>query len=298
MSATSHAGSGGRLYILLPVHNRREITARFVEALSRQTWRDFRLILIDDGSTDGTADAVKRLWPGVEVITGDGNWWWAGCLDQGCRHLLRTGVADDDILLLINDDVVIGPKFLEQALEEFKGTRDTLLLARQVDGLTGVDIDNGGGVRADLHHLRFAAAGSPEEINCLPTRGLFLRWRDMRRAGGFRPQWLPHYLSDYEFTLRARRQGLQLRVARTASLGVKLDQSGRSLKNLYAEPRARRFGLIFSKRFKDNPLTWSAFVWLAVSPVRKPYLWLKIWLHFLVTATRSLIMPVESAENR
>jgi len=293
MSAVAEGGTDARVFILLPVHNRREITVRFVEALGRQTWRDFQLVLIDDGSTDGTADAVRAAWPATQVLTGTGQWWWGGSLDQGCQHLRRTGVVADDILVLMNDDVVIGPDFLEQALAEFAQTRDTLLLARQMDARTGAEIDHGGGVRADLREMRFVAATRSEEINCLPTRGLFLRWRDLERAGGFRPAHLPHYLSDYEFTIRAQQRGLQLKVARTASLGVRTEQSGRSLQNLFAEPRTRRFGLIFSQRFKDNPVTWSAFVWLAVPWPRKPYLWLKIWVHFLVVAVRCAVRPVE-----
>jgi GT2 family glycosyltransferase len=285
-----------RLYILLPVHNRRAVTVQFVEALTRQTWREFHLILIDDGSRDSTADAVKALWPGVEVVTGAGDWWWAGSLDQGCRRLVGLGVADNDILVFMNDDVVIGPQFLEEAVGEFTKTQNTLLLARQLDAATGREIDQGGGVNVDLSELRFVSAADSREVNCLPTRGLFLRWRDYCRTGGFRPKQLSHYLSDYEFTLRAWKKGLHLKVASTASLGVRMDQSGRSLMNLYAEPRARRFGMIFSKRFKDNPVTWSAFVWLAASPARKPYLWLKIWAHFVITAVRCVIRPLERTD--
>jgi GT2 family glycosyltransferase len=296
MTKAVFTGGEARLFILLPVHNRRETTVRFVESLGRQTWQDFKLILIDDGSTDGTALAVRKLRQDVVVISGTGSWWWAGSLDQGCRHLARTGVVDGDVLLLINDDVEIGPDFLAHALAELADQPDTLLLARQTDAATGEEIDHGGGVKADLAQMRFAAAERPDEINCLPTRGLFLRWRDFQRTGGFCPQSLPHYLSDYEFTIRAGRHGLRLAVARTAALGVRPEQSGRSLKNLFSAPRARRFRLIFSRRYKDNPVTWSAFVWRVAAPARKPYLWLKIWTHFLVTATRALFRPVEEIE--
>lgn len=285
-----------RLHILLPVHNRLVTTRRFVEALRGQTWRGFRLVLIDDGSTDGTAAAVRVAWPDVEVVTGDGSWWWAGSLERGCQHLASTGVADEDVLLLINDDVELGPAFLERALAELAPLRDTLLLARQMDAATGAEIDHGGGVHADLAQLRFSAARTAAEINCLPTRGLFLRWRDLRRAGGFRPQRLPHYLSDYEFTLRAARQGLNLWVAREAGLRVHTEQTGHSLANLFCNRRAGRFRLLFSPRFKDNPITWSAFVSLAVPPGRRPFLWLKIWLNFLLTVARCLYKPIQRAE--
>src|SRR3954469_12572844 len=147
MSFTPHTGAGDQVFILLPVYNRRGLTVRFIEALIAQTRRDFHLLLIDDGSTDGTADAVRKLWPEVVVITGTRNWWWAGCLDQGCRHLAQAGVQDGDVLLLINDDVEIGPDFLARALTEFAEQPDTFLLARQKDAATGAEIDHGGGIK-------------------------------------------------------------------------------------------------------------------------------------------------------
>lgn len=286
-----------RLVLLLPVHNRRDTTIRFVKMLGRQTRRPDRFVLVDDGSMDGTTEAVRALWPDVEVVTGRGNWWWAGALDQGCRHLLNTGVKDDDILLMVNDDVIVAPDFLEEALTEFCMTKDTLLLARQRDADTGEEIDHGGGVRADLKELRFVAAATPEEINCLPTRGLFLRWKNFRRTGGFHPHCLPHYLSDYEFTLRAHRAGLRLAVARRASVGLKLLESGPALVDLETEPRGRRLTLLFSRRFKDNPVTWSAFAWLAAPTYRLPYLWLKIWLHFFTRLGRCLLAPAQTKRS-
>ena len=281
-----------RLHILLPVHNRRDVTVAFVEALRRQTWREFHLLLIDDGSTDGTAEAVLGLWPAVEIVSGTGQWWWAGSLAQGCARLARSGIADDEVLLLINDDVVIGPDFLEQGMSELAHAPGTLLLARQRDAVTGAEIGLGGGVKADLKRMRFAASDVVEEINCLPSRGLFLRWRDLKRTGGFLPERLPHYMSDYEFTLRALRAGLKLRVARLATVGVHQLKTGSSLAGLLAEGRRERFRLLFSPRYKDNPFTWSAFVGLAVAPAWRPWLWVKIWVNFALTAARCLIVPV------
>ena len=73
----------GTVYVLLPVHNRRPVTEAFARSLAAQTDRNVRLVLIDDGSTDGTADAVKAILPDTVVITGQGNWWWGGGLQQG-----------------------------------------------------------------------------------------------------------------------------------------------------------------------------------------------------------------------
>lgn len=278
-----------RLHILLPVHNRRAVTVRFAEALARQTWKGFQLVLIDDGSTDGTAEAVRAVLPDTVVITGKGDWWWAGSLDQGCRLLERTGVRDDDVVLFINDDLTLADDFLERAMAEVEPASGTVLLARQLDAVTREEVGYGGGVRVDVARMRFAATDVPEEINCLPTRGVFMRWRDYRVTGGFRPEHLPHYLSDYEFTYRAWRNGLRLKVAENASVGVQLERSGESISSVLKLKRGMRFRVLFSQRFKNNPLTWLAFVRMTAPPARRPYLWVKIWGHFGILALRYLV---------
>ena len=121
---------------------------------------------------------------------------------------------------------------------------------------------------------------------------------DFERVGGFRPERLPHYLSDYEFTLRARRAGLQLRIARHAAIGVHPERTGDSLATLYSHPRAARFRLLFSPRYKDNPVTWTQFASLASPPARRPWLWFKIWANFLRTAVRCAIVPVRGSTAR
>src|SRR3546814_18220985 len=65
------------------------------------------------------------------------------------------------------------------------------------------------GTIADLIRLTFRAARPGETPNCLSTRGLMLDAAMFQASGGFRPRWLPHYLSDYEFPLRLQRTGVR-----------------------------------------------------------------------------------------
>ena len=279
------------VYILLPVHNRRAITVRMAHALRGQTGPSLQLVLVDDGSTDGTADAVRAVLPDTVVIRGDGDWWWAGCLHHACAWLAAKGVAADTVVCFLNDDVDIAPDFVALAVAELAAHPDTLLLARQRDAVNKSETPGGGGVRADLWRLRFSPEANPAAVNCLPTRGLFLRWGDVGRTGGFHPQLLSHYFSDYEFTLRAHRRGLRLRVAEKAGLFFHSDQTGWSRTDLFSRPRGQRLALLFSRRFKENPLTRSGFVWLAVPLWRRPWVGLRVWGGFSILLARCLLTP-------
>ena len=59
-----------KVVIVSPVHNRREITLQCLRSLSRidRDGLNVHTIIVDDGSTDGTAEAIKRDFPQVELI--------------------------------------------------------------------------------------------------------------------------------------------------------------------------------------------------------------------------------------
>src|SRR5580765_2673488 len=197
-----------KLYVLLPVHNRKDITRGFVECLKAQTFRDYHLVLIDDGSNDGTADMVKENIPSVTVLSGTGDWWWAGSLQQGIDWLRQQKVHDDDAVLMINDDVSINKDFMEVGTRLLANMKSALLQARIYCNKTHELI--GAGKVFDGETLKFRSASEGESINCLTTNGLFVRWGDLSRIGDFHPKLLPHYLSDFEFTIRAHARGLRL----------------------------------------------------------------------------------------
>jgi GT2 family glycosyltransferase len=252
-----------RIYILLPVHNRKDVTLEFVRCLSAQSFADYKLVLIDDGSTDGTAAMVKQILPLTTVIEGNGSWWWAGCLQRGLDWLQENSVSDDSLVLFMNDDVSFGPDFLERALEVMRTRRGSLVLAKTHVPPNG-DVSETG-VVADLRRLSFRISESAQRINCLPTRGLFAYWSDVRKIGGFHPRLLPHYLSDYEYTIRAHKKGL-----RCESSSELLIVSNEETTGFHAIEERSFISFLkkyFSKKASGNPIYWSTFVFLTISPV-------------------------------
>jgi GT2 family glycosyltransferase len=260
------------VHILLPVHNRRAITEKFVNCLAGQTYANYHLVLIDDGSTDGTSEMVRGRIVNLTVLTGKGDWWWAGSLQQGVDWLKRNA-ADDDIAVFINDDVTFAPDFLlngVRLLDQHGG----MVLPQVLNEETG-NIEETG-VEADLKKLTFRTATSPERINCLPTRGLFMRMSVLRKVGGFFPRLLPHYLSDYEFTIRAHRLGIPLTTS--PGLTIAFDKGATGYRNLEGESFADFLRKYFSIKSASNPIYWSTFVLLASPKIHIPWLLTRVWV--------------------
>ncbi len=250
-----------KVFIVMPVHNRREVTRKFVESLKRQTYAPYHLILVDDGSSDGTSDMVVAQIDPVTVIHGRGDWWWAGSLQQGLNAVSGMHPDAKDVLLITNDDVLFDDRFIETAVSTLGKRPGCLLLARSRDPATGEIAETG--VEADFRALSFQIATRPENINCLATRGLFLRWSDALTIGAFRPKLLPHYLSDFEWTIRGRRRGLRcITVPDVAIVFQATGVSGRVAPE-NASGIVEFLKIVFSKNNHLNPIHWTFFICMA-----------------------------------
>jgi GT2 family glycosyltransferase len=250
-----------KVFIVLPVHNRREVTRKFVECLKRQTHAPYHLILVDDGSTDGTSDMVVTRIDPVTVIHGRGDWWWAGSLQQGLNAVSGMHPDAKDVLLLTNDDVLFDDRFIETAVSILRNRPGCLLLARSRDSATGEIAETG--VEADGRAWRFESASKPENINCLATRGLFLRWSDALTIGAFRPKLLPHYLSDFEWTIRGRRRGLKCITAPDVSIVSQATGVSGRVAPENVSGIVEFLQVVFSKKNHLNPIHWTFFICMA-----------------------------------
>jgi GT2 family glycosyltransferase len=269
-----------RIYILVPVHNRCEITRNFIDSLRLQTYQNYHLILINDGSTDDTEKMVRQQIKNLTVIRGNGNWWWAGSLQQGINWLKTHNIKPSDIVLLINDDTVIPSDFLKIGRDLLQKLPHSLLQSQIRCLKTGELLDNG--FIYDPNHLSFTEAKDEDSINCLTTNGLFIRWNDVKGIGNFYPKILPHYLSDYEYTFRAYKKGLKLHVSPLLQLWWNKETTG--FRHVEREAFFSFLKKYFSKKSAANPIYWSNFILLTCPVTLIPLHMLRIWKTALIMA--------------
>ena len=105
-----------RVVAVAAAHDRRDLTVRWVRSLvaSHLDGLALHVVLVDDGCSDGTAEAVRAVLPSVEVVRGDGSLYWAGGTNLGLRHALA---HRPDYVLVANDDTVLAPDALAHLVD-------------------------------------------------------------------------------------------------------------------------------------------------------------------------------------
>ena len=107
--------------VVLPAYNRADSIQAAAESVLRQTWQDFELLIVDDCSTDGTAETIKRLTdPRVHCLSTPHNMGPSGARNVGIKAAQGKWVAFQD-----SDDEWLPEKLtLQMARLETRGNVD------------------------------------------------------------------------------------------------------------------------------------------------------------------------------
>jgi GT2 family glycosyltransferase len=219
--------------VLLTCHNRKNKTlsclTSFYNSVLPQGFA-FDLYLVDDGSTDGTSDAVCKLSPDVTIIQGNGQLFWAGGMRLAFEraHLSK----DYDAYLLLNDDVLLKPDFFLKLLETKKYCFEKYHKGGMYSGTT-IDSESGhfsyGGnvLFKGIHNPQYqllAPTDFPQECHLANANVLYVE-KEVVETIGFLDKKYTHGIADYDFSLRAYKAGFPVYIA-PGSCGFCKDDHG------------------------------------------------------------------------
>jgi GT2 family glycosyltransferase len=95
--------STGQLSVVVPTHDTRDLTLRCIETLEAEGTAGLDIVVVDDGSSDGTAEALAAAHPHVRVVR--------NLPAAGFTRAANLGLAAarGDLLLLLNSDTEVAP---------------------------------------------------------------------------------------------------------------------------------------------------------------------------------------------
>ena len=101
--------------IITAVYNQLEMNKLFLDKLKLNTYNEFELIIVDNGSTDGSREFFKEN--GVIVIENDGNYSYPYCQNRGIEK------AKSEYLCFLNNDIIVSKNWDKNLIEnmEFNG---------------------------------------------------------------------------------------------------------------------------------------------------------------------------------
>lgn len=185
--------------VLLTCFNRREKTLACLQRLFDLNI-NIDVFLVDDGSTDGTSDAVAELFPQVALIRGSGALFW----NRG-MHLAWSVAAKQGYryYLWLNDDVVIYKHCLDELLECSSAWHDRVVVAGLVDAADGQVIYGG----TDSADCLLMPNGGMQNVFHMNGNVVLVSAQAFDIVGNLDPVY-HHDLGDVDYGYRARKHGV------------------------------------------------------------------------------------------
>ncbi|NJL47612.1 MAG: glycosyltransferase family 2 protein [Leptolyngbyaceae cyanobacterium SM2_5_2] len=207
------------IFIIIPVHNRCATTLRCLAQLEAQgDLETFQVVIVDDGSTDGTTAAIQACYPSVTILQGNGQLWWTGAIAMGMRYAYQHSATH---MIWLNDDCLV-PEETFSNLVSF-----IVQNPRSIIGSQGYS-DNAythlvfGGKHLNKGYYELFECPRETIVPCDMLSGnLVCIPRSVVDEIGFPGAILPHYGGDTLYLIRARKTGFNLFVdARTTCLDI------------------------------------------------------------------------------
>lgn len=186
-----------------------KVLDRCLTSLSAQTFQDFEIIVVDNGSSDGSVDLLGEKWPRVHLEKLPANRGFALANNHGAR------IAQGKWLALVNNDAFPAPEWLEELLAaseknpEFSFFTSCLLMGLQPDRIDGMgDVYHISGLAWRRGHGA-AAALEPQEASevfgACAAAALFPK-AIFRELGGFDEDYFCYH-EDVDLSFRLRLAG-------------------------------------------------------------------------------------------
>jgi GT2 family glycosyltransferase len=196
--------------IVIPSWNGKDYLDTCLASLHRQAFKDFRIIVVDNASTDGTVSLVKEKYPEVDLITLPINKGFSGAVNEGIQ------ASQGQYIALLNQDTETDPHWLDELIKAFDTYTDIDFCAskiKQFDNRNFIDSAGDGFLRGGISFKSGSGQedgtkyNSPREVFGACAAASIYRRRFFEKVGLFDDD-IGDYSTDGDINFRAQLLGL------------------------------------------------------------------------------------------
>ncbi len=244
--------------------NRRDDTLECLRSLTKMTYPNWRAILVDNGSSDGSVQAVRSAYPKVKLIESLENLRYAGGNNLGIREVLD---QNDEYCLLLNNDTVVEPDLLDHLIGAAQEEENTGLVGPKILYHDRPDVIwfAGGVFKPVWGYVRHFGLRQIDDgrfdkrchVSFLTGCALLIR-RDVLETVGLLDEGFYLYSEDADYCRRAVNAGFRLIYEPAARIYHKVSRSsGGAYHPAKWKQRYRSLFRLVKKH--SSPITWPLF---------------------------------------
>lgn len=193
-----------KISVLITCYNRKDKTLACLQKLFEQdgldTFFKIQVFLVDDGSTDGTAELIKDKYPKVKIIQGDGSLYWNRGMNLAWKTAMNTG--DYSGFLWLNDDTAIFKNALKTLVAEIGNCK--ILVGTTKSQFSGICTYGG------YRNKRMLISPNGQIQPCDYFNGNFVFVpKEVSSVIGILDNHFHHALGDFEYGMRAKSAGFE-----------------------------------------------------------------------------------------
>ena len=241
---------------------------------------NYRVIVVDNGSTDGSVDAIRTRFPAAELLALGENRGYAAGNNVGIIRALEHSVA---YVLVLNNDTRVAPTLLSELVQFAEAHPRAGMVGPTMYCMPAEDRLYAAGSFIDWRKARawnrgmyepaqfVATLNQPEQVDFITGCGVLVRRSAVDAAGLLDPQYFLNY-EDVDWGVRVRRHGFEIWYVPTAVIWHKDSATfvQGSPAHIYY---LTRNGLLFFRQNTPPALRWWALIRFLLTTLRTIGAW-------------------------
>ncbi len=244
------------VYCVVLNYNGRAVLGETLETLGAMTYSNFRVVVADNGSTDGSVAFVREHFPGVEIIENGANLGVTGARNIAMTYAIGRGA---DWIHHLDNDIKVQPALLSELMKSAAADERIGILGAKIyyhakpDLLwyAGGKINYWSGIvtHRGLREIDRGRYDTEEDTDYVVGCSFLIAKRVVEKVGSFDPIFNPFYTEDGDMCARALRAGFRIRYVPSAVLWHRVSTSSGGVITPKRVMLKIEYNLIYFKRY-------------------------------------------------